>query len=139
MDPQELAQTDAPMNRDLTAQVYARQILAAPSLYPAIARGGLGCEAELSSGEAAGAGSSILPNWCIQTLCSSPIPPRLFPHVTPSFALELNQAAGQQSDNSLELNLYVELQLLKLLTSMECYLLQEQKKKLKIAFKSSIY
>lgn len=50
MDPQELAQTDASTDRDLTAQVYGKQqILAAPSLYPSIARGGLGCKADLSS------------------------------------------------------------------------------------------
>ena len=73
-------QTDAPMDRDLTAQVYGRQqILAAPRLYPSTASRGLGCEAELSSGEAAGAGGSILPSWCIQTLCSSLIPPLYSP------------------------------------------------------------
>ena len=55
------------------------------------------------------------------------------PPVPPPFALELNKAARQQSDNSLEPSLYAVLQLLKLLSSLECYLLQGQKKIFSVA------
>lgn len=120
-------------HRDLTAQVYGRQqILAAPSLYPSITRGDLGCKAELSLGEAAGAGSSILPNWCIQTLCSSLVPPCY----SPTSRLHLHWSSTRLQDNKVTIHLnrifmwncsYLNCSP----CSPNCYLLQGQKTHLK--------
>lgn len=59
-----------------------------------------------SSEKAATFGGSILPNWCIQTLYSSPIPLWYSPISLP-FALKLDKAGGHQAYGSFQPHLYM--------------------------------
>lgn len=117
----------SPVVRDLTAHIHGRpQILAAPSHYHFIAgEVSLVRQGEPSSGQAAEAGSSILPSSYIRTLCSSPIPTQ---H-SPMSLLDSHWSSTRLQDNG---DNFV------LLTSTERYLLEGQGEK-KCIYPSSIY